>query len=130
VIVLDASAAVELVLRTPTGARVAARLRGLGETLHAPHLLDVEVASVLRRQEMLRLISTRDAEQAFADLDLLGVTRYPHEPFLGRIWELRRNVTAYGACYVALAEALGAPLLTCDARLAASSGHRALIHVA
>lgn len=128
-IVLDASAVVELLLSTPTGARVAARIAPRSESLHAPHLLDVEVASALRRLEALHVISMTDAQQAVADLGALDVTRYAHDVLLARIWQLRPNVTPYDACYLALAEALGAPLLTCDARLSSAPGHAAVVEV-
>ena len=105
-----------------------ARLFGQDETLHAPHLLDVEVAQVLRRYYLHRELSSRRAEQALDDLAALKLERYPHEPLLPRIWQLRENITAYDAAYVALAEALNAPLLTCDARLADAPGTAATIH--
>ena len=128
-IVLDASAVLELVLRTTTGARVARRIGAPDESLHAPHLIDIEVAQVLRRYEATGTLSQAEAKQALADLSDLDINRYAHDPFLARIWKLRRNLTAYDACYVALAEALDAPLLTCDARLSRSPGHRALIEL-
>lgn len=128
-IVLDASAVLELVLRTPAGDRVADRIEPPDETLHAPHLLDLEVAQVLRRYEAGRTLSPERAREALADFGDLEVTRYPHEIFLPRIWELRKNVTAYDAAYLALAEALRAPLLTADQRLASMPGHTARVEV-
>lgn len=128
-IVLDASAVLELLLQTPTGARVARRIGAPDESLHVPHLLDLEVAQVLRRYEAAGTLSPAEAEQALADLSDLDINRYAHDPFLSRIWELRRNLTAYDACYVTLAEVLDAPLLTCDARLSRSSGHGAVIEL-
>lgn len=128
-IVLDASAAVELVLRTPTGARVVARASAPRETLHAPHLLDVEVAQALRRYEAKAIISAAEGLQALEDLASLDLVRYPHDVFLARVWQLRTNVTAYDACYLALAEVLAAPLLTCDARIARAPGHAAKVEV-
>lgn len=121
-IVLDASAVIELVLRTPRGARVGARVTPPGESLHVPHLLDLEVAQVLRRYEARRVLTTAETEQALVDLLDLDLVRHEHALLVGRIWQLRANLTAYDACYVALAEALGAPLATCDARLAAAPG--------
>ena len=128
-IVLDASAAVELLLRTPTGARVAGRIGARAESLHAPHLIDVEVLHVLRRLSSLGHLPALDAEQAISDLGGLGLSRYPHDPFLARIWELRSSVSAYDATYLALAEALAAPLLTADRRLARARGHRAVVEL-
>src|SRR5215475_14427754 len=93
VIVLDASAAVELVLQTPTGARVAARLGRDGDTLHVPHLLDLEVASALRRLEATVAITRAEATQGLATLAALDLVRYAHDIFVPRIWQLRQNVT-------------------------------------
>jgi len=129
VIVLDASAAIELLLNTPAGERVAARLADPAESLHAPHLLDLEVAQVLRRAEAAGALSRQRARAALQDFEALGLHRYAHDVLLPRIWDLRANVTAYDAAYLALAEVLGAPLLTCDARLALAPGHRARIEV-
>lgn len=128
-IVLDASAVLELVLRTPAGQRVADRIGSPDETLHAPHLIDLEVAQVLRRYEAVRMLSPSRAAEALEDYTNLDLTRYPHEIFLQRIWDLRRNVTAYDGAYLALAEVLEAPLLTADQRLASTPGHRARVEV-
>lgn len=129
-IVLDASAVLELLLQTAIGLKVAKRIATADETLHAPHLVDLEVAQVLRRRETSRTLSRSRAEQAIADFSDLDLTRYPHSALLPRIWALRKNVTAYDAAYLALAEALDAPLLTTDARLAKSPGHGARVEVA
>ena len=126
-IVLDASAVLEVLLRTPVARAIEARLFAAGESLHAPHLLDVEVAQVLRRYAAAGSLDADRGREALVDLVDLPITRYPHHLFLPRIWELRHNVTAYDAAYLALAEALQAPLLTCDARLAAAPGHRARV---
>jgi predicted nucleic acid-binding protein len=128
VIVVDASAVLELLLNTPRAGRVAGRLFGAGETLHAPHLLDLEVAQVLRRYAASGALAEDRGDQALEDLGDLPVERYPHHPFLGRIWALRHNLTAYDAAYIALAEALGAPLVTRDAALARAE-HRASVEV-
>jgi len=128
-IVVDASAILEVLLNTPAAPRVADRLFVTGETLHAPHLIDLEVAQVLRRYAIGRDLDTRRGRQALENLLRLPLTRYPHHVFLPRIWELRHNVTAYDAAYVTLAEALAAPLLTRDAALAAASGHHARIEL-
>lgn len=128
-IVLDASAAVEWLLQTRVGHRVEARLFGEADTLHAPHLLDVEVAQVLRRYTAAGIITAERGGEALDDLRDLALTRYPHDVLLGRVWELRDNLTAYDATYVALAEALGAAVVTCDGRIAAAPGHRARVDV-
>jgi len=127
VIVLDASAVLELLLHTPNGTLVGERIRDPRETLHAPHLLSVEVAQVLRRYVAAGAVDAEDARAALDDLGAFDIAHYPHEPFLGRVWELRDNVTAYDAVYLALAEILGCPLLTFDARLASAPGHTASV---
>lgn len=114
---------------TPAGPRVAERLFAAGDTLHAPHLLDVEVVQVLRRYARSGALDPARGMEALEDLADLPLTRYPHDLFLPRIWELRHNVTAYDAVYVALAEALEAPLLTRDRALASAGGHRARIEL-
>lgn len=128
-IVLDASAVVELVLGSPRGATVRARVEHPDESLHAPHLLDVEVASVLRRYQLSGELSAEDGREALADLAGLDIARYPHDLLLPRVWELRTSVTAYDAVYLALAELLEAPLLTLDRRLARVRGHAARVEV-
>jgi predicted nucleic acid-binding protein len=129
VIVLDASAAVEWLLRTARGARVAHRILSSRETLHAPHLLDVEVTQVFRRQVAQGAITVSRAEEALQDLLDVRLRRYPHVLFLRRVWELRDNLTAYDALYVALAEMLDATLLTRDGKLALAPDHYARIEV-
>jgi predicted nucleic acid-binding protein len=128
-IVLDASVALEVVLCTPIGQRLFDRLFADPGTLHVPHLLDLELLRVLRRHFFARLLPLENCERAIANLGILPLTRYPHTEFLPRVWTLRHNLTAYDAAYVALAETLGATLLTRDARLAAASGHRARVEV-
>jgi predicted nucleic acid-binding protein len=129
VIVVDASAVIEVLLNTPAGFQMAERFFDPDETLHAPHLLDVEVAQVLRRYVRTGELDPARGLQALKDLVDFPLTRYPHDLFLLRIWELRHNVTAYDAAYIALAEALGAPLLTRDAALASAPGNRARIEL-
>jgi predicted nucleic acid-binding protein len=126
-IVVDASAILELLLNTAGAERVAERLFAPNSILHAPHLLDIEVAQVLRRYCRARRLDPDRAREALRDFADLPLNRYPHDLFLTRIWELRHNLTAYDAAYVALAEELGVPLVTCDRRLAAASGHDAQI---
>jgi predicted nucleic acid-binding protein len=127
VIVIDASALLEVLLNTSAAAGIADRLFADGETLHAPHLLDLEVAQVLRRYTASGEMDPRRGRQALDDLADLPLARYPYDLFLARIWELRDNLTAYDAAYVALAETLGAPLLTRDAALASRGVHRARV---
>ena len=126
-IVVDASALLEVLLRTPAAEAVEDRLFAPGETLHAPHLLDVEAAQVIRRYAANGEIDGERGRLALDDLADFPLRRYPHDFLLRRIWSLRNNLTAYDAAYVALAEALDAPLLTRDRRLAASPGHHAAI---
>ena len=123
-IVLDASAAVDLLLgREPEAGWVATQiLRG---PLRAPHLIDVEVPSALRRRVLRREMSARRAVLALEAFAELRLRRYPHVHLLGRIWELHRTLTAYDATYVALAEALDCPLVTTDHALGQAAGHRA-----
>jgi predicted nucleic acid-binding protein len=128
-IVLDASAVIELLLRSQGSAAVARHIAAEKETLHAPHLLDLEVAQVLRRFCATEALDPQRAWTALCDLRDLDIERYAHEPMLERIWQLRANVTAYDAAYLALAEALGARLLTFDARLARATGHHARIEL-
>ena len=126
-IVVDASALVEVLLNTSSASRITERLFDRQETLHAPCLLDIEVAQVLRRYALSGELSETRGLQAMEDLADFPLIRYPHDLFLLRIWELRHNVTAYDAAYIALAESLDAPLLTRDARLASATGHHATI---
>lgn len=128
-IVIDASAMIELLLRTPRATRVAARLADRAESVHAPHLIDLEVVSALRSLEARRVVSSADATQAINELLAVPLVRYPHDALLARTWALRGNLTAYDAAYVALAEHLVAPLLTCDAQLAAAPGLRVAIEL-
>jgi predicted nucleic acid-binding protein len=118
VIVVDASALLEALLRTPAAAAVEQRLFEAGQSLHAPHLLDVEVAQVVRRYAANGAIEAERGRMALFDLADFPIRRYPHGFLLSRVWQLRNNLTAYDAVYVALAEALDAPLLTRDRRLA------------
>lgn len=121
-IVLDASAVLELLLGTTHGHRIAVRIADPTLGLHAPHLVDIEVAQALRRYVMsgqLDVVAATSALENFREFDL---ERHEHEPLLPRVWALRQNLTAYDAVYVALAEALDTTLLTCDGRLARAPG--------
>jgi predicted nucleic acid-binding protein len=119
----------ELLLNTPRAAPIATRLATPLVTVHVPHLFDLEVLSGLRTLTTQRRLSAEEAARAVEDLLGMPVVRYPHDPLLARVWELRGNLTPYDAAYVALAEHLASPLLTCDARLAAAPGHRAEIEL-
>ena len=121
-IVLDASAALELLLNTSRGKDVARLVFSAGRSLHVPHLFDVEVTHVLRRLVMRGEIEESRARQALHDLADLSLVRYPHDGLVPAIWALRDNATAYDATYLALTDALGATLLTCDAALATVPG--------
>jgi predicted nucleic acid-binding protein len=128
VIVLDASAAIELAMNRDVGAEVARRLDD-AQTVHVPHLFAVEVAQGLRRLAAVGVTTPERAAEALLDVAELDAVRHEHEPFLARIWELRDNLTAYDAAYVALAEALDVSLVTLDARLATAPGHRARVEL-
>lgn len=128
-IVLDASVMIEVLLHTAAGALLSERLLLATSSLHAPHLMDVEVAQVLRRFVSRGELEPERGRQALANLAAFPLERHSHDLLLARIWALRRNLTAYDAAYVALAEALDATLLTRDARLRRASGHRAQIEI-
>ncbi|MGD8215779.1 type II toxin-antitoxin system VapC family toxin [Aestuariimicrobium sp. Y1814] len=120
-IVIDASAMVEaLVGRQPSDEP----LEALAGDVDAPHLLDVEVLSALRGLLLGGRLSTTLAEQALQNFQSMSITRHPMTTLTGRVWQLRHQFTTYDASYIALAEALGAPLYTCDAKLA-TRGHTA-----
>jgi predicted nucleic acid-binding protein len=123
VLVVDASVIAPLVADGgPDGDTYRAAVRG--QVLAAPDLLRVEVLSAIRRHTATGQLNARQARRALDDLLDLPVALYATTPLLRRCWELRANVTSYDACYVALAEALDAALLTADARLAAAPGLR------
>jgi predicted nucleic acid-binding protein len=128
VIVVDASAVTELLLQTELGRRVERRLYG-DEDLHAPHLLDVEVLSALRRLVQAGEMLPQRAEEAIEDLNSIRLIRHGHLDLATRAWELCQNVTAYDAMYIALAESLDATVVTCDRPFGARPGHSAPIKV-
>lgn len=129
-IVVDASVVVEILLQTRRGTALSGRLLVEEEQdLHAPHLIGVETVQALRRLQLEGQLEAARSEQAVADLFALGIERHPHELLLPRAWELRDNLTIYDGIYVALAELLEVPLLTCDARLARAPGIRTEVEV-
>jgi len=128
-IVLDASAAIDWLLRTPAGQRIEERIYARQDTLHSVHLLDVEFVQVLRRLVRQGIVNPGRAELAIEDLLALRITRHAPVLLLRRIWRLRQNLTAYDAAYVALAEELRAPLITRDQRMGAAAGHTAAVEV-
>jgi predicted nucleic acid-binding protein len=127
VIVCDASVIVEILLRTPAASQIEERLFAQSEDIHAPALLDVEVAQVLRRYERTGELSAVRGTILIDLLARLPVTRHAHEALLSRIWTLRANMTAYDAAYIALAEALGATFITRDRALSRSRSHGATV---
>jgi predicted nucleic acid-binding protein len=130
-IVIDASAEVAVLLNIgPEAEGIRERIARPGETLHVPNLFEIEVLHALRRHSLRGTVSPERARLALSRLNDTQLVRYPHTtPLMGRIWELRENLTTYEVAYVALAEALDAPLVTMDARLAQAPGIRAAVEV-
>jgi predicted nucleic acid-binding protein len=129
-IVLDASVTVDLLVDfRGAGASIAERIAALEGVVHAPHLLDVEVAHALRRRVRAGLLEESDACAALEDLADLPLLRHGHQILMPRVWELRENATAYDAVYLALAEALDAVLLTRDPALASVPGFRGRVEI-
>jgi len=120
-LVIDASMVVAGLIDSGADGRWAEALL-VSDSLAAPHMMTAEAANILRRSAAAGAISAEQASLAHADLLDLRVEFFPYGPFAARIWELRENVTCYDAWYVAIAEALGAPLATLDARLANAPG--------
>lgn len=120
--VLDASVLVELLLNTPIGARVAARIANPDDAPNIPHLADLEVAQALRRYVRDGTLDAATAAAALDELRALDLQRHAHEPLLERIWELRQNLSAYDAVYVALAEVLDCAVLTSYAPFSRAPG--------
>ena len=123
-LVVDTSAALAALVAEEPNAALVERLGADGD-LHAPHLIDVELVHALRRLVHRGELAGDRAQAARADFGDLPIVRYPHVALVDRMWELRDNVTAYDAAFVALSEALGVPLVTTDARLASAPGHKA-----
>ena len=129
-IVIDASAEVAVLLNIGQDVEgIRSRIARPGETLHIPHLFEIEVLHALRSLTLRGTVSSERARLALDRLRDTRFVRYPHTALTERIWELRENLTAYDAAYIALAEALDAPLVTTDARLARASGIRAAVEV-
>jgi predicted nucleic acid-binding protein len=130
VLVLDASAAVAVLLNLgPAATNIRLRVSLPGETLHVPHLFDLEVLNVLRRHSLAGNLSEDRERLALSRLEAMRLSRYAHTTFLERIWDLKDNLTTYDAAYVALAETLAVPLLTTDQRLAQAPGIRAEVEL-
>jgi predicted nucleic acid-binding protein len=128
VLVLDTSAVLNALVARPRIPGLEERLAEDGD-LHGPHLIDTELLHALRRMTISGEISDERAADARSDFGELALVRYPHEPLGDRVWELRHNLTVYDATFVALAELLAVPLITCDARLASAPGHKARIEL-
>ncbi len=127
-LVVDTSAVVASLVATDAPSELVQRLAADGD-LHAPHLIDVELLHSLRRLIRSGALSEDRAHDARGDFSQLTILRYPHDRLADRAWALRANLTAYDAVFVALAEALRAPLVTCDARLAGAAGVRAEVEL-
>lgn len=128
-IVIDASVLANVLADDGAdGQRARAELRSAGE-ISAPDLVDVETVAVLRKRWLAKTISTRRFASAVDDLEAMAIDRYPTLRFMRRAYEVRENVTAYDASYIALAEVLGCELLTGDARLAKAPGTRCAIRL-
>jgi predicted nucleic acid-binding protein len=127
-IVLDASAVVDLLASADRETALVERVRVDGD-LHAPHLVDIEVAQALRRLAASGSLSSDRATDALGDAALLPIVRYPHLALVERAWELRHTLGIYDGVYVALAEMLEVPLVTCDARIGRAPGHGATVEV-
>lgn len=127
-IVLDASAAVAVLLNLDGSASSVRERMDVADDLHVPHLFEVEVLNALRRYASNGIPERRSAE-LLKDLSEMRLIRYPHSALLRRMWELRHNLTAYDAAYVALSETLDLPLITMDERLARAPGIRAAVEL-
>lgn len=128
-IVVDASVVLDILLRSADASLLEDRVLDPTEVVNAPHLIDVESAHVLRRYAALGELSNERGREALADLADLPIERFGHTLLLPKIWQLRNNVTAYDAAYIALAEALSCPLLTRDERLANAPCHNVSVEL-
>lgn len=127
ILVVDASAMVDALIGTLDGATDALMVEIERNDIVAPHLIDLEVLNVLRRLESRKALSEDEADRARDAFGRMNIMRYATHGLANRIWKLRHNLTCYDAAYVALAEVLDAPLLTCDAEMAKAGGHEAVI---
>lgn len=118
-----------MLLRRGAVDQIETRLSQPGETLHAPHLFDSEVVQALRRLVLMRQVTERRGREALDDFSQMPIARYPLLPLLTRIWRLKQNLSVFDATYIALAEALDAPLVTADAALVNAPGHRARVEL-
>lgn len=128
-IVVDASAMIELLFRAAEREDLVERVVRRGGVIVAPHLIDLEVAQVVRRAVGSGQMSEQRGREALDDFGQIRIARRSHRPLLDRIWELRSNLTAYDAAYIALGEALGCSVVTCDRKLAEAPGHGARVEV-
>ena len=128
-IVIDASSIAEVLLQSPKAARIVGRVFSPGGSVHAPHLIDIEIVSIVRRYFLRGDVSEARGAQMLDIFKALPIERHDHEALIPRIWQLRNNLSAYDATYVALAEGLTAPLVTSDRRLANAAGIRAIVEV-
>jgi len=126
-IVLDASVVVELLMNSVLAGTIRSELSGRNDRWAAPHLLDIEVTSALRRLSVSQRVDAHRCAAFLDGLALFPADRYDHAPLLGRVWELRYNFTSNDAAYIALAEVTGSVLFTCDEKL--RRGHRARVVV-
>jgi predicted nucleic acid-binding protein len=129
VIVVDASVVLEILLSTALGHRFASDLHARSDSWNVPHLLDTEVLQVLRRLVRARQLDAERALLAVEDLGQLDLVRHGHADLAPRVWELRNNLTAYDATYLALAEALGATLVSGDRGFDRVPGRRAPVEI-
>jgi len=125
-IVCDASALVALLLDNGSDGRWVTEMIA-GSDLAAPDLVEFEAANIIRRHELAGIVSTDQAAQAHADLLDLAIESWPYELLAARAWELRHNLSSYDASYVALAESIGAMLVTLDERISGAPGLRCRI---
>jgi predicted nucleic acid-binding protein len=128
VLVVDTSAVLQSLAASDPAPRLIERLAADGD-LHAPHLIDTEMLHALRSMRLTGRITEERAADARRDFAELSLVRYPHHALSDRVWGLRHNLTAYDATFVALAELLSVPLITCDKRLASTGGHEATIEL-